>query len=169
MLRTEKIVLCGILTALAAVFSYVEALIPFSFGVPGIKLGLANVVIVFALYSLGFRFALLINCLRILLVSALFANMTVALYSLAGACLSLAVMGALRRTNLFSIVGVSAAGGVFHNIGQLMIAVAVVKTVGLLGYLPVLIAAGAATGILIGIIADLASTHTGKIAGQIQK
>ncbi len=169
MLRTEKIVLCAVLTALAAVFSYVEALIPFSFGIPGIKLGLANVVIVFALYSLGFRFALLISCLRILLVSALFANMTMALYSLAGALLSLAVMGALQRTGLFSTIGVSAAGGVFHNIGQLIAAVLVVETVSLLGYLPVLIAAGTVTGILIGMITELASSHTNKTAGQAQK
>lgn len=152
MLRTEKLVLCGVLTALAAIFSYVEALIPFSFGVPGIKLGLANVAIVFALYSLGFRFALLINFMRILLVSFLFTNVTMALYSLAGACLSLVIMEGLRRIGRFSLIGVSAAGGVFHNIGQLLIAVWVVKTIGLFGYLPALIAAGTATGVLIGFI-----------------
>ena len=163
MWQTKNIVLCGIITALAAVCSYVEALIPFSFGVPGIKLGLANVVIVFALFTMGFRWAVLISFLRIALVSSLFGNVTMALYSMAGALLSLAVMEALHRTGWFSIVGISAAGGVFHNIGQLLVAVFVVETPGLFGYLPVLIGAGTATGVVIGIITATAGAHVMRI------
>ena len=124
---TNKLGLSGVLTALAAIFSYVEALIPFSFGVPGIKLGLANVVIVFALYSIGPRFALLISVVRILVVSSLFGSPAIAMYSLAGALLSLAVMVPLQKTGKFSMIGVSMAGGVFHNIGQLVVAALVVE------------------------------------------
>ena len=149
---TNKLALSGVLTALAAIFSYVEALIPFSFGVPGIKLGLANVVIVFALYSIGPRFALLISVVRILVVSSLFGSPAIAMYSMAGALLSLAVMVPLQKTGKFSMIGVSMAGGVFHNIGQLVVAAWVVETMQILYYFPVLLIAGMVTGILIGII-----------------
>ena len=149
---TNKLALSGVLTALAAIFSYVEALIPFSFGVPGIKLGLANVVSVFALYSIGPRFALLISVVRILVVSSLFGSPAIAMYSLAGALLSLAVMVPLQKTGKFSMIGVSMAGGVFHNIGQLVVAAWVVETMQILYYFPVLLIAGMVTGILIGII-----------------
>lgn len=149
---SNKLALSGVLTALAAIFSYVEALIPFSFGVPGIKLGLANVVIVFALYSIGPRFALLISVVRILVVSSLFGSPAIAMYSMAGALLSLAVMVPLQKTGKFSMIGVSMAGGVFHNIGQLVVAALVVETMQILYYFPVLLIAGMVTGILIGII-----------------
>lgn len=151
-LSTNKIALCGVLTSLAAIFSYVEAIIPFNFGVPGIKLGLANVVIVFALYTLGTSYAVIISIVRIIIVSSLFSSPAVALYSLAGALLSLVCMALLKKTGKFSTVGVSMAGGVFHNLGQLAVAAAVVETLQLLYYLPVLIVAGMITGILIGII-----------------
>ncbi len=151
-LSTNKIALCGVLTSLAAIFSYVEAIIPFNFGVPGIKLGLANVVIVFALYTLGTSYAVIISIVRIIIVSSLFSSPAVAMYSLAGALLSLVCMALLKKTGKFSTVGVSMAGGVFHNLGQLAVAAAVVETLQLLYYLPVLIFAGMITGILIGII-----------------
>lgn len=151
-LSTNKIALCGVLTSLAAIFSYVEAIIPFNFGVPGIKLGLANVVIVFALYTLGVSYAVLISIVRIIIVSSLFSSPAVAMYSLAGALLSLFCMALLKKTGKFSTIGVSMAGGVFHNLGQLAVAAAVVETLQLLYYLPVLIVAGMITGILIGII-----------------
>lgn len=149
---TNKLALAGVLTALGAIFSYVEAMIPFAVGVPGIKLGLANVVIVFALYRIGPGFAFLVSVARIFLVSSLFGSLAIAMYSLAGGLLSLGVMTLLLRTKLFSVIGVSMAGGVFHNIGQLVIAAAVVETFQLLYYFPVLLIAGMATGIVIGII-----------------
>lgn len=149
---TSKLALSGVLTALAAIFSYVEAMVPLGMGVPGIKLGLANVVIVFALYRMGPRFALLVSVARILVVSSLFGSLAIAMYSLAGGLLSLGVMTLLLRSRLFSVIGVSMAGGVFHNIGQLVVAAAVVETFQILYYFPVLLIAGMATGIIIGII-----------------
>ncbi|MFA5637857.1 MAG: Gx transporter family protein [Anaerovoracaceae bacterium] len=149
---TRKVALSGVLVSLAAIFSYVETLVPLGFGVPGIKLGLANVVVVFALYSMGVRYALTINVVRIIVVASLFGSPVIMLYSLSGALLSLLVMVILYYTNKFSMVGVSMAGGVFHNIGQLLVAAAVVETFQILYYFPVLLVAGMITGIIIGII-----------------
>ena len=118
----KKSVYFGVFTALALIVSYVEALIPFSFGVPGIKLGLANIVVVAALYMWGGTTALLLSVVRILLSGFLFGNMFAILYSLAGALLSLSVMALLKKSGRFSVTGVSIAGGVFHNIGQMMAA-----------------------------------------------
>lgn len=140
------------LIALALIFSYIEILIPFNFGIPGIKLGLANLVVIVALYTVGYSYAFTINCLRILLVAFLFGNFSMAIYSLAGALLSFAVMCLLKWTKRFSIVGVSMAGGVFHNVGQVVVAAMVVENIKLFLYLPVLLIAGLITGTLIGII-----------------
>ncbi|MDE7030749.1 MAG: Gx transporter family protein, partial [Lachnospiraceae bacterium] len=118
---------CAMLTALAMIFGYVEALIPFGFGIPGIKLGLANLVIVLALYLLPVYQAAAIQVMRIALTSFLFGSLSMMLYSLAGGMLSLLVMGLMRKTKGFSIVGVSIAGGVSHNLGQLTVAVLVVQ------------------------------------------
>lgn len=150
--QTRKLALTAILIALALIFSYIEILIPFNFGVPGIKLGLANLVVIVALYTIGYSCAFTVNCLRILLAAFLFGNFSMAIYSLAGALLSFAVMCLLKWTKQFSIVGVSMAGGVFHNIGQVVVAAMVVENLKLLVYLPVLLIAGIITGTLIGII-----------------
>lgn len=150
--QTKKLALTAMLIALALIFSYIEILIPFSFGIPGIKLGLANLVVIVALYTVGYSYAFTINCLRILLVAFLFGNFSMAIYSLAGALLSFAVMCLLKWTKQFSIVGVSMAGGVFHNVGQVMVAAIVVENIKLFLYLPVLLIAGLITGTLIGII-----------------
>ena len=140
------------LTALAMIFGYVEVLIPFSFGIPGIKLGLANLVIVLALYMLPVSQALSIQVARIVLISFLFGNMSMMLYSLAGGLLSFCVMSLLRRIQGFSVIGVSIAGGVSHNIGQLIVAMLVVKNLKLTYYLPALLIAGLVTGALIGLL-----------------
>lgn len=141
------------LTALAMIFGYVEALIPFSFGIPGVKLGLANIVIVLALYILPAYQAFVIQLMRIVLVSFLFGNLSMMLYSLAGGMLSLLVMFLMKRRDAFSVSGVSIAGGVSHNIGQLIVAVLVVQNLKIAFYLPVLIMAGLITGCLIGMLA----------------
>ncbi len=164
MLRTKKLVLNSILVALSAIFSYVEALIPIPLGVPGIKLGLANIVIVFALYQLDYKSAAVISVVRVIVVSSLFGNPTMALYSLAGTAVSLFVMILLKITGKFSIIGVSMAGGVFHNAAQVTVAVLTVKTIGLFTYLPALILAGMLTGILIGIVSEKAIGHLSRIA-----
>lgn len=143
----------GVLTALALIFSYVETLIPIQFGAPGIKLGLANLVIVIALYKTNWQEALLLSVVRIVLAGFIFGSLFSILYSLAGGVLSLAVMALSARSDRFSTVGVSMAGGVCHNIGQLAVAVIAVKTYQVGYYLPVLMISGLITGAVIGIVA----------------
>lgn len=152
-MTTKRVAYCAMLTALAMIFGYVEALIPFSFGIPGVKLGLANIVIVLALYILPAYQAFVIQLMRIVLVSFLFGNLSMMLYSLAGGMLSLLVMFLMKRRDAFSVSGVSIAGGVSHNIGQLIVAVLVVQNLKIAFYLPVLIMAGLITGCLIGMLA----------------
>lgn len=144
----------GVFTALALIFSYVEMLIPIQFGVPGIKLGLANLLIVIMLYKCGTKEALLLSVVRIILSGFIFGNMFSIIYSLAGGILSLFVMTLLKRRDSFSVAGVSIAGGVSHNIGQLLMAMLVVETYRVGYYLPVLLIAGVITGALIGIVAS---------------
>lgn len=149
-----KVAYGGVLTALALIFSYVESLIPITVGIPGIKLGLANLLTVFALYKLNKRMALTISVLRIMLSGFLFGNMFSIIYSLAGGILSFCAMIAFKKTNAFTAAGVSIAGGVFHNIGQMIVAILVVESYYVAYYMPVLIIAGAITGLLIGIVTD---------------
>ena len=151
---TRKIALCGMMTALAMIFGYIEAILPISLGIPGVKLGMANIVIVISLYMLPFSNTMCIQIARIVLTSFLFGNLSVLLYSLAGGLLSLVVMGLLKRLDCFSVNGVSIAGGVSHNIGQLMVAVIVVNNLNIVTYLPVLLVSGLITGFVIGIIAS---------------
>lgn len=150
---TKRVAYCAMLTALAMIFGYVEALIPFGFGIPGIKLGIANIVIVLALYMLPAYQALLIQLARIVLVSFLFGNMAMMIYSLAGGILSFFAMLLLKKAKGFSITGVSISGGVSHNIGQLAVAVLTVQNVRIAFYAPVLLIAGLLTGCLIGMLA----------------
>ena len=135
-MKTRKIAYLGLLTALAFVFSYIEFLIPVNIGVPGAKLGLANLVIIVALYTLGERDAFLLSMIRIVLVGFTFANLAMMIYSLAGGCLSYAAMVIAKKTDRLSMTGVSVLGGVFHNIGQILVAMAVLETESLLYYLP---------------------------------
>lgn len=162
-MMAKRIAYCAMLTALAMIFGYVEALIPFSFGIPGIKLGLANLVIVVALYMLPANQVFFIQLARIVLVSFLFGNMSMMLYSLSGGILSFFIMCLLKRKKDFSIIGVSIAGGVSHNIGQLIVASLVVQNIWLAYYLPVLMIAGLVTGFLIGILAHKILPLVGKI------
>lgn len=152
---TKKITLSAMLVALAMILSYVEVLIPISAGIPGIKLGLANLVVLLALYVLDGKMALMISFVRILLVAFTFGSLAAMMYSLVGGLLSFAVMVLLKRIKGFSIVGVSVAGGVCHNIGQILVAAWVVENLNLFYYLPVLMIAGVITGFLIGIVAGL--------------
>ena len=153
----------GVFTALALIFSYVETLIPIQFGIPGVKLGLANLIIVIMLYKGTVREAFLLSVVRILLSGFLFGNLFSIVYSLAGGIFSLLVMYILKKRGTFSVIGVSIAGGVFHNIGQLGIAMAVVATVKIGYYLPVLLVAGALTGALIGVVSDPVLKRTAKM------
>ena len=139
---------------MALIFSYVETLIPIQFGIPGVKLGLANLIIVIALYRMKLSEAYLLSIVRVLLAGFIFGNYFSIIYSLAGGLLSLTVMALLRKKGGFSVIGVSIAGGVFHNIGQLIIASVIVETFSVMYYVPVLLIAGLVTGLLIGIASD---------------
>ena len=150
----SRVAYFGVFTALALIFSYVETLIPFQIGIPGVKLGLANLIIVVALYKLSLKETYLLSIVRVLLSGFLFRNYFSIIYSLAGGLLSLTVMAALKRCGGFSVMGVSLAGGVFHNIGQLLIAMAVVETYSVMYYLPVLLVAGMITGFVIGLVSN---------------
>ena len=144
----------GMFTALALIFSYVESLIPISFGIPGVKLGLANLVTVVILYRMGFREGFLLSVTRVVLAGFMFGNLFSIVYSLAGGLLSLCVMAFLKRTDKFSVIGVSVAGGVSHNIGQLLVAVVVLESLSIANYLPVLVFSGMVTGFVIGIVSS---------------
>ena len=154
MKNTKRLVLLAMLTAVAMILSYVESLLP-SVGIPGVKMGLANIAVIFALFRFGWKEAAALSLVRVVLVSLLFGSVGAMLYSLAGAVLSLAVMALLRRTDRFSTLGVSVAGGVAHNAGQILMAMLFLQTRQLLGYLPVLAVAGIGGGILTGLAAAL--------------
>ena len=151
---SRKIALCAMLMALAMIFSYVEVLIPINLGVPGIKLGIANLVVVVGLFFLPAGEVLMISVARILLMGYLFGNGMSILYSLAGGLLSFLVMFLLKHIKGFSITGVSIAGGVTHNVAQICVAALVVQNRKLFFYLPALLVAGVITGMLIGILSD---------------
>lgn len=149
---TKRTAYLGLFVALAFILSYIEAIIPFSMGVPGIKLGLANIVVVIVLYAFGTKEAFLISLVRIVLVAFTFSNTFTMIYSLSGGFLSWAVMNILMKIDKFSIVGVSVVGGVSHNIGQLIVAAILVQTSSLIYYLPILIIGGVIAGIIIGLL-----------------
>ena len=145
----------ALLTSLALIFSYVEAIIPYNPAIPGIKLGIANVVTVIALYKFGWKDAACVSVLRIVLAGLLFNGVFGMLYSLAGALVSFVGMLLLKKSKIFSIVGVSMAGGVLHNLGQLLVAAALIEDLRIFFYFPILLFSGIVSGIAIGIAATL--------------
>ncbi|MBS6559368.1 MAG: Gx transporter family protein [Clostridiales bacterium] len=147
----KKVANYGVLVTLALVASYVETLIPISLGVPGAKIGLANLITIVALFLMGWKDAFAISIIRIVLAGFLFGNLFAIFYSLAGALLSLLIMMLLKKLE-FGTVAVSCAGGVAHNIGQISFAALLVENSRLFYYLPILLIAGVLAGIIIGII-----------------
>ena len=150
----NRVAYFGIFTALALMFSYIENIIPIRFGVPGIKLGFANIMIVIMLYKGSTKEALLLSIVRIMLSGFLFGNLSSILYSIAGGVLSLGIMTLLKKQGGFSVIGVSVAGGVSHNVGQLIVAMLVVETYQVGYYFPVLLVAGVLTGLGIGVVSQ---------------
>ena len=148
----KKVSLYGILVSLAFIASYIEVLIPFNFHIPGMKLGLANIAVLVALYTGGAQAGITVSIIRIILVGLTFGNPYSAIYGLSGGVLSLVVMILLKRTDFFGMMGVSMAGGVAHNIGQLLCAMILLKLPAVFTYLSYLILVGTVTGALIGII-----------------
>ena len=168
-MKTKRLTLLGVLTACAMVLSYLEMLLPPIFqAVPGIKIGLPNVIIVFILYRLSFKNACVISLIRVLAVGILFGNAMTIVYSFAGAVLSLAVMFILKKTNLFSTVGVSIAGGVSHNVGQMVVAIILLQSAQIGYYMIVLAITGVVSGAVIGLLGAglLKSTEKIKIFNQ---
>lgn len=163
----NKVAVFGVFTSLALILSYVELLIPINFGIPGMKLGLANLLVVILLYKGCPRDALLLSVIRILLSGLIFGNMFSIFYSLGGGLLSLAVMVFLKKTGQFTVAGISIGGGASHNVGQLLVAMFVVQTYQVGYYLPVLLIAGVITGAVIGILSAevLKRTQSIRVSG----
>ncbi|MCF0140552.1 MAG: Gx transporter family protein [Mogibacterium sp.] len=153
--KTKRIAYIALMVALALIFSYVEAIIPYNPGIPGVKLGIANIVTLVALYKFGWKDAAAISVLRIVIAGLLFNGLFGMLYALAGALVSFVGMLGLKKTNLFSVVGVSMAGGVLHNFGQLLVAAALIEDLRIFIYFPVLLFSGIVCGIAIGVAATL--------------
>ena len=154
-MKTKKVAFLGMCIALSMILSFVESQIPPLAAVPGVKMGLPNIVMVFMLYKVGAKDTAIVSILRVILVGILFGTPLSMIYSLAGATLSLIGMILLKKTNLFAHVTVSVAGGILHNIGQIATACIVMETAQIAYYLPVLFISGTVAGILIGLTAAM--------------
>ncbi len=163
-----KLALLGLLLAFTLILSYVESLVPFFMGVPGMKLGLPNMAIVLVIYMYGGKEGILINALRIIISGLLFGSLFGIIFSLSGAVFSFIAMIIFKKTDFMDICGVSVIGGIVHNIAQLLVAAYVVKTSGIVYYLPALLIMGTITGYLNGFIASrmmvLVKNRTGSFA-----
>lgn len=151
-MNQKKTAYLGLFAAVAIIFGYVESMIPFFAGIPGIKLGLANLAVLFILETYSWKEAALVSIVRIFVIGFMFGNLFSILYSLAGAALSLTVMTLMKKKSGFSILGVSVAGGVSHNVGQLIVAAIIVENTSLLYYAPALLISGVVTGLVIGML-----------------
>jgi len=154
-MKTKNIATYGLLVALAFILSYLETLFPLPVPIPGIKLGLANLVVLIALYNMGAKEAFILSIIRIIMVGFSFGSLSTMLFSLAGGMLSWLMMTLFKKSKLFSLVGVSIIGGIAHNIGQIAMSIFIVENVNIIYYLPVLLIAGVITGTLIGILGAL--------------
>jgi len=154
-MKTRKLTTLGLCVALALILSYVESLLPPLMAVPGVKVGLPNVVILFLLYRYGWKEAGAVSLVRLLLSAALFSGFAAFLYGLSGAVLSLLGSALLKRTDRFSPLGISVAGGVLHNLGQIAMAALVLDSGYIFAYLPVLLLSGTVAGALVGLLAAI--------------
>jgi heptaprenyl diphosphate synthase len=150
--NTKKIATYGLLVALAFILSYIESLFPLPIAIPGIKLGLANLVVITALYSMGVKEALSLSIIRIILVGFTFGSPSTMIFSLVGGLFSWLMMTLFKKSKLFSFVGVSIIGGISHNVGQIVTSIFVVDNINIIYYLPFLLIAGILTGTVIGIL-----------------
>lgn len=158
-MKIKNLTMATLLTTIAMIFSYIEFLIPFNLGIPGIKLGLANIVIIVTLYCIGTKYAFAVNVMRVLISGLLFSGMFGCMYAMAGALLSLSVMAFLKKTGLFSVVGISVAGGITHNLAQILTAAFVVSNLNIFGYFPLLIFSGLICGFINGLISHSVMQH----------
>jgi heptaprenyl diphosphate synthase len=151
----KEIALIGILSSLALIFSYIEKIVGFDFILPGVKLGLSNLVIVVAIYVFSNKTAITVNLIRVIAVGILFGNVFSIIYSIFGAFFSFFAMIIAKKTNIFSVAGVSIAGGIFHNIGQIIAVIIMLKSTAAIAYLPLLLVSGVVTGMVIGILSNI--------------
>lgn len=158
-MKARKVAFLGLSITLAMVLSFVESQIPVFTTIPGMKMGLPNLVIVFLLYRVGWKEAVLVSIIRVALVALLFGNLQSLIFSIAGAALSLTGMSLLKKTKLFSPIAVSVVGGVLHNVGQVIAACLWTQTAQVAYYLPMLLISGICAGILIGLVAGLLLTR----------
>ncbi len=154
-MSTKKLTTLAVTVAVAMVLSFVESRIPAFVSIPGVKVGLANIAVIFALYKLGWREAAAVSVVRVFLVSLLFGSVVSLAYSIAGAVLSLAVMMLVKRIGLFSELAVSVVGGITHNIGQILVAFLLLETEVVFYYLPFLLVTGIIAGIAVGAVSAL--------------
>lgn len=150
---TKKVTLLGFTLAAAMLLSYIESAVPPVIPISGVKIGLANIAVIFALYRIGTAEAYLISLLRVILSALLFGNIVALAYAVSGALLSLTVMALLKKTDKFSVFAISITGGVLHNVGQILCAVIIIGSPAVLYYLPVLMLCGILSGALIGVLA----------------
>lgn len=162
-MKNKRIAFLGLFVALAFVLSYIEFMLPISIGIPGAKIGIANLAVMVTLYTVGEKNAIALSIIRVVLVGLTFGNISMMMYSLAGAALSLLAMLIAKRIGKLSMTGVSVLGGVFHNVGQIIVAMLVLETKSLFYYLPFLIIVGTITGVVIGIVSSLITTRVKKI------
>ena len=158
-MKTERLTGLALLTAAAMMLSWVESLLPAFTAVPGVKVGLANTASLFALYMLSERDAWIVSALRIILSSVLFGTLFSLVYSASGAVVSLAIMCLMKKTGLFSVTGVSVAGGVAHNAGQRAAAMLIMETKGLVYYSVPLIISGIIAGTVVGLASGFLMEH----------
>ncbi len=162
-MKTKRIAFLGLFVALAFVLSYIEYMLPLNIGIPGAKIGIANLAVMVTLYTVGEKNAIALSIIRVVLVGLTFGNISMMMYSLAGAALSLFAMLIAKRIGKLSMTGVSVLGGVFHNVGQIIVAMLVLETKSLLYYLPFLIIVGTITGVVIGIVSSLITVRVKKV------
>lgn len=151
----SDVALYGMFVSVSLVLSYIEAIIPINLPVPGMKLGLANIVIIWVLYSMGIKAAAIVSLVRVILAGFMFGNMYSIIFSMAGALLSLITMYFLKKIKAFSIIGVSIAGGVMHNAGQIIVSMIVLENVRMAYYFPALMISGVVAGIAIGLLGGI--------------
>ena len=164
----QRIALSGLLTSLMLVFGLIERQFPLTAAIPGVKLGLANSVLLYSLYMLGVKQSFILMLLKALMSWLIYTNMSAMFYSLGGGFLSLVVMVLLFKMKDVSIIGVSALGAVFFNVGQILVAVVMLNTPQLIvTYLPVLMISGVVTGVLTGVVAKMVMKHLKSMGGHI--
>ena len=162
--KAKKVAFLGVLTAVALVLSYLESLLPPLWAaVPGIKMGIPNVVIIFMLYRYGVKEAVIVSLIRVFIVALLFGNVMTLAYSVAGALLSITLMAICKKIKVFSVVGTSIVGGIAHNLGQILVAIVLFDTVQIGYYMIVLAITGTIAGVFIGLAGALLLKRFNKI------